>query len=136
MSLLPKIKRCPACKTLNIVLINGIFYENNFKSLREWTLKKVFNCKKCKVKLALCLHIHDKTESLIWIDYFKCQDDHYDILLKLEKNKTKYFKSKSKKKYDIAAKEIIDIQNQIRSDQVKIKIKFKIQNTMLIRHAY
>jgi len=136
MSLLPKIKRCPACETLNIVLINGILYDNNFKSLQEWTLKKVFNCKKCKVKLALCLRNYDKTERLIWIDYFKCQDNHYDILLKLEQNKTKYFKTKFNKKYYITTKEIIDIQNKIRSDQVKLKIKLKIQKTMSMRYAY
>ena len=136
MSLLPKFKKCPSCDGLNAILVNGVSYQHKFKSLQEWTLKKLFNCRKCKVKLGLFLHNNNQQEDLIWIDLFKCEDDHYDNLLKLEKNKTKYFKSKSNKKYCIAAKKVIDIQNRIRLDQVKLKVKLKIQKTMIMRKAF
>ena len=132
MSLLPKIKECPACKNLNIITTNGILYENNFKSLQEWNLKKIFNCRKCKVKLALFLHNHSKQESLIWIDWFKYEDNYYDTLLKLEKDKKKYFKHKSDKKYNNTLDEIKNIQNKIRLDQIKLQIKFKIEKKPML----
>ena len=137
MRLLPKFKKCPSCDGLNAILVNGVSYENKFKSLQEWTLKKLFNCRKCRAKLGLFLHNNNQQENLIWIDLFKCEDDHYDNLLKLEKDKKKYVKFKSNKKYNAILKEITDTQNKIRLDQVKVKVKFKILKTpMFIKHMY
>ena len=134
--MLPKFKKCPSCYSLNVILINGISYKNNFQSLQEWTLKKIFNCRKCKAELGLFLHNHKQQESLIWIECFKYQDNHYDKLLKLEKDKIKYLKHKSNKKYYNTLKEIKDIQNIIRLDQVKLKIKIKIQNKTMLVNAH
>jgi len=132
MNLFPKIKRCPSCSVFNLISINGIAYDNDFQSLKDWVLIKIFNCRKCKAKLGLFLHNRNQEESLIWIDFFKCQDHHYNNLLKLENNKKKYIKFKSDKKYNSTLKEIEDIQNQIRLDQVKIKIKAKIENKRML----
>jgi len=135
--MLPKIKRCPSCYGLNLISINGILYDNDFKSLQKWILKKKFNCRKCKAELGLFLNNHNQKEILIWLDFFKCQDNHFDALLKLEKNKIKYLKNKSSKKYNNILKEIRDIQNKIRIDQVKLKVKFKIEKrAMLNKHMY
>jgi hypothetical protein len=123
----PKFKRCPSCDKLNVVLINGISYKNNFKSLQEWTLKKVFKCRKCKAEVGIFLHTQYQHESIIWIDCFKFEDNHYDNLIKLEKEKRKYLKYKSDKKYNSITKEIREIQNKIRLDQIKLKVKFKIE---------
>jgi len=137
MRTMPKIKRCPTCNGLNLLLVNGISYKNDFKSLQEWTLKKIFNCRKCKIELGLFLHNKNQQENLIWIDWIKFEDNYYDRLLKLEKDKKKYVKHKSDQKYKDTLKEIKDIQNKIRLDQIKLKIKFKIENKpMLIKHVY
>jgi len=125
---LPKFRRCPSCDGLNAILLNGITYQNNFKSLQGWILKKVFKCRKCKVEIGLFLHTQSQQENIIWIDCFKLEDNHYDELIKLEKERKKYLKYKSDRKYRNAVKEIRDIQNEIRLNQIKLKVKFKIQN--------
>ena len=58
MNLLPKIKRCPHCETLNFIRINGIIYENEFQTLKDWTLKNKILCfyfikKKYMIKYSL-----------------------------------------------------------------------------------
>lgn len=124
----PKFRRCPSCDGLNAVLVNGITYKNDFKSLQDWILKKIFKCRKCKAEIGLFLHTQNQQECIIWIDCFKFEDNHYDDLIKLEKERKKYLKYKSDKKYNNTIKEIRDIQNKIRLDQTKLKVKFKIQN--------
>ena len=131
MNLLPKIKECPNCHSMNLIRINGITYENKFKSLNKWILKKIFNCRKCKIQLGLFINNHEyKKEKLIWLDLLKCEDSYFDQLNKLEINKLKN-KSQNKKYYELL-KEITNIQNKIRLDQIKIKVKTKIQNKGLL----
>ena len=137
MSFLPKIKRCPSCNSINIISTNGVSYENKFKSLQDWKLKKIFNCVKCKVELGLFSNNLNMQKNLIWLDLVRCQDNHFDDLLKLTKDKRKYLKNKSNKKYKNILKEIRDIQNKIRLDQAKLKVKSKMLNKpALIRHVY
>ena len=40
MNILPKIKKCPTCEAINLIRINNVNYENDFQSLRGWSLKK------------------------------------------------------------------------------------------------
>ena len=125
--MLPKIRRCPQCNSINLLKINGITYKNNFQSLCEWTLKKIFNCRKCKVELGLFLHsINKKNEKLVWIDLLQCEDFYHNELNQLQSSVVK-LKIKNKKYYAIR-KKISDIQNQIRLEQAKVKIKTKIEN--------
>jgi hypothetical protein len=126
MRLFPKIKRCPCCDSINIINVNGIIYDNLYQSLRDWKLKKIFDCRKCNVELALFFNNSEKKEILLWVDYLKCEDNYYDQLNKLQINKEKY--KRQKKKYDLVVKEIIDIQNKIQTEKVKLKIKYKIQH--------
>ena len=65
----------------------------------------------------------------------KCEEGYYDKLDVLEKRRTKLAKIANKKYYE-TLKEIKDIQNKIRLDKIKLKIKFKIQNKELLqRHV-
>ena len=132
IQLLPKIKKCPNCSAINILRVNGISYDNNFKSLADWTLKKKLNCRKCKIQLGLFVNNFHKEEKLVWIDYLNCEELYLTKLNKLEKHKFKYHETNKKKEYLKVIKEIETIQNQIRLDQVKIKIKIKIQNKRLL----
>jgi hypothetical protein len=134
MNIFPKIKKCPSCGTFNVIKINGIVYENSFESLVNWTLKKIFNCRKCKIELGLFLNNYDKKEKLVWLDYFKCEDNFYNTLVKLQSSKSKY--KKFNKKYNQTLEEIKNIQNEIRQNQIKIKIKYKIENRRLTGHVY
>tara|TARA_Y100000741_G_C18183921_1_gene530516 strand:- start:69 stop:476 length:408 start_codon:yes stop_codon:yes gene_type:complete len=132
---LPKVKKCPCCKRINVVLINGITYENNFHSMADWVIKKLFNCRKCKVELGLFIHKTEKKEKIIWMDIFKCEDSYYDQLNKLHKIKEKNINNK--KLYNTTLDDINKLYNKIRAEQVKIKIKVKIQSKgILIGHVY
>ncbi len=134
-SFLPKIKSCPCCKTINVVKVNGVAYENKIEILSEWMLKKNFNCNKCKVKLGLFQHKSTKIENLVWIDFIRCEDFYNKDLHKLQKTKNNLYEEqnniikneKMKKKYYATVKKITDIQNKIRLNQTKLKIKVKIE---------
>ena len=133
MNILPKIIKCPLCKSFNWIKVNGITYENHFHGLQDWTFKKKFNCKKCNTELGLFTHNLKKIDKLIWIDYFKCEDIFFEELRKLQIKKEKF--KKNEKKYHNTLDEIRSIQNKIQLDRVKLKIKYKIQSKgMLIRH--
>ena len=135
MNFLPKIKECPRCQAINVLKINGINYENVFKTLADWKLKKVFNCRKCNIEVGLFLHNNiKKKERLVWIDLLKCEESYYDHLSQLQIYKGKCIKQNEK--YYKTQKEINDIKNKIRFDQIKVKIKAKIQRRgVLIRYA-
>ena len=64
-----------------MVRLNGIAHENEFKSLHGWILKKIFNCRKCKIEMGLFIHPENKNEEkLVWIEHLKCEDLYYDQL--------------------------------------------------------
>ena len=130
MNVLPKIKKCPNCNSLNIIRINGITYKNNFQSLNGWILKKIFNCKKCNVQLGLFLSNYElyekKLEKLIWLELLRCEESYYTQLNELLIKKEMY--KKQSKKFFETNNAIRAIQNKIRSDQVKVKVKLKIKN--------
>tara|TARA_B100001996_G_C18425234_1_gene502314 strand:+ start:145 stop:540 length:396 start_codon:yes stop_codon:yes gene_type:complete len=130
MSLLPRIKHCPCCGSFNLLRVNSINYENTFISLQEWILKKKFKCRKCKAGLGLFIHSEKKTERIVWFDFFNCEDHYFSELNKLLISKDKI--KKQTKKYSDILNQINKIQNQIRNDQVKVKIKYKIEHKGLL----
>ena len=135
MFLLPKIKKCPCCKRFNLVLTNGISYDNEFHSMTDWTIKKIFNCRKCRVELGLFIHNVNKKEKIKWMDVFKCEDAYYEELINLHKIKEK--NRENRRKYNKTLDEINILYNKIRAEQIKVKIKFKIETKgILIGHVY
>ena len=131
MGLLPQIKQCPRCWAINILRINGVAYGNMFKSFADWTLKKIFSCRKCKVELGLFVDDGmDKKEKLVWIDLLRCEETYYDRLTQLKIDESRY--EERNEKYYETQKEINDIQNKIRLDQIKIKIRTKIQKREML----
>ena len=79
MSFIPKFINCPCCDTINIINVNGKSYENNFKILQDWTLKKLFNCRKCKSQLGLFIkNSKEYIQKLIWLANVR---DYRSILL-------------------------------------------------------
>jgi hypothetical protein len=132
MNILPKIKKCPNCESINFLRINGIVYENEFQTLKNWTLKNKVNCRKCRIEIGLFINNNDKTVKFIWMDFIRCEENYLKKLIKLQKYKEKYKENSKEKEFAKTIKEIQSIQNQIRLDQVKLKIKAKIENRLLI----
>ena len=136
MNILPKIRKCPCCSTLNLVKVNGITYENPYQSLKEWIIKKKYECRKCREKIGLLINNTDlKKEKDVWFSYINCEDSYYNKLIELQKIKVNC--KKENKKFFNTIDQIRDIQNIIQSNKVKLKIKLKIENKgMLIRNIY
>ena len=137
MSILPKVARCPCCEVFNFVHLDAVTYNNEFQGLLNgWKIKKKFNCRGCKEELGLFVHGANLKKKVIWLSMLKCEEGYYDKLDVLEKRRTKLAKIANKKYYE-TLKEIKDIENQIRLDKIKLKIKFKIQNKELLhRHVH
>jgi len=132
MNFLPKIKKCPCCNSINLFRVNGTSYKNNFKSLLDWTLKKKINCQKCKVAFGLFIdNKNNKIEKVIWMELLECEDVCLDALNKLQISKVKYKEKNKEREYKNTLQQIQDIQNKIRLDQSKVKIKVKMQNLHL-----
>ena len=135
MSLMPKIKSCPCCKSLNLFRVNGVSYENVFYSMSEWKLNRKFNCRKCKTELGFFTHNNNQEEKTVWIDMLKCEDPYYKYLKSLRESNNKL--KNNKKKHQEILQEINEIQDKIKLDKIKVKIKSKITNKgMFIRHVY
>ena len=129
---LPKFERCPSCTSINLIRTNGVKYENKFSNLSEWALKKKVNCRKCGVKLGFFLHNSTQVQKLIWLDILECEEKQSNELNKLEKDRIKYRKKNMNKESKKVTNQIQDIQNKIRLDQAKVKIKVKIQNRVVL----
>jgi len=132
MNFFLKIKKCPCCNSVNIFRTNGVSYKNNFKSLEDWTLKKIIVCRKCRIEFGLFINNKITLEKIIWMDMIKCEDNYLDELNRLHKNKEKYKEKNKELKYIKTIKEIENVLNKIRLDQIKIKVKIKIQNKSML----
>ena len=132
--MLPKIKRCPCCNAINLFQVNGIAYENKFKSLIDWTLKRKIACRKCGIEFGLFIKNKYKKalEQIVWMDILKCSDDRVDELNKLQKSKEKFKLENKELKYSNTLKKIEDVLNQIREAKIKIKVKAKIKNINMV----
>ena len=62
------------------------------------------------------------------MDFIRCEETYLKKLAKLQKNKDKYKENNKDKEFMKTIKEIQTIQNQIRLNQVKLKVKAKIEN--------
>ena len=132
MHLLPKIKKCPCCGSLNLFKVNGITYENNFKSLSNWTLKKLVNCRKCKIEFGLFISDENiEEEKVVWMEILECEDICLNQLVKLQNNKEKYKEKNKIKEYQKTLLQIQTVQNKVRLDKIKVRIKVKMQNQNL-----
>jgi hypothetical protein len=138
MNLLPKIINCPVCNSINLIRVNGKIYENTYQSLNQWDIKKKFNCRKCKIELALFENKLSHDEKTLWLEYLDCDEKYYAELKKLTDNKyNKSNKIKNKKKQSDTLQDITKIQNEIRASKTALKIKMKIKSKgWLIRHVY
>ena len=142
MQLIPgvKLSNCPCCGSINIIRVNGVTYNNRYKSLEGYILKKIFNCRKCKEQIGLFSKDADKkykkVTKVFWLEDIQCDDQYHEILKKLDEIKFKNIKAKNKKYYE-ALKGINETHEQLREAKVKLRIKLKIQKKgMLIRHIY
>jgi len=132
----PVLKECPCCLVVNIIKI-GDKYENIYKSLLGWTLKKKFICRNCGEQIGFFTKNRNsyKQKKVVWIKDLECDEVFYTKLNKLQKRKNKFNKTVNDKYHKIIH-EISEIQNEIRKSKIKLKIKFKIQKRLTLHDQY
>ena len=54
-----KFFKCPCCNKLHFTRVNGLSFENPYKTLSEFTIKKRLKCGKCHNNLAI--FVNNKT---------------------------------------------------------------------------
>ena len=124
----PIIKRCPCCSKVLFIKTNGITYENNFRNIQDYTIKKRFNCNNCGQDIALFIHNKTGIQKLLWMEYLENMDL---LFFELEDLRIKKKDLLNKKVGDSGAiknisKEIEKIKTQISQKQSKLRIKVRL----------
>ena len=70
-----KFFKCPCCNKLHFTRVNGQTFENSYKTLQEFTIKKRLKCSKCHNNLAIFIHNKTSETKVIWEEYYKVYDD-------------------------------------------------------------
>ena len=70
-----KFFKCPCCNKLHFTRVNGLTFENPYKTLSEFTIKKRLKCGKCHNNLAIFVNNKTSETKIIWEEYYKVYDD-------------------------------------------------------------
>ena len=123
----PIIKRCPCCSKVLFIKTNGITYENNFKNIQDYTIKKRFNCNNCGQDIALFIHNKTGIQKLLWMEYLENMDLLFFELEDLRiKKKDLLNKKVGGSAINNISKEIEKIKTQISEKQSKLRIKVRL----------
>ena len=92
--------------------------------MSDWALKKIIDCRKCKVEFGLFINNKNKkVEKEVWMELFQCEDVYLDELIKLQSDKVKYRQRSRNKEYKKTLLEIQNILNKVRLDKVKVEMQ-------------
>jgi Ser-tRNA(Ala) deacylase AlaX len=118
----PIIKKCPCCSKVLFIKTNGITYENNFKNIQDYTVKKRFNCDNCGQDIALFIHNKTGIQKLLWMEYLENMDPLFFELedLKIKKKELLNKKADGGSAIKNISKEIERIKIQISEKQSKL----------------
>lgn len=124
----PIIKRCPCCSKVLFIKTNGITYENNFKNIQDYTVKKRFNCDNCGQNIALFIHNKTGVQKLLWMEYLENMDPLFFELENLDIRKKDLLSRNANGGSAInnISKEIERIKTQISEKKSKLRIKVRL----------
>ena len=124
----PIIKKCPCCSKVLFIKTNGITYENNFKNIQDYTVKKRFNCNNCGQDIALFIHNKTGIQKLLWMEYLENMDLLFFKLedLRIKKKDLLNKKTDSDSAIKDISKEMKIIKTKISEKQSKLRIKVRL----------
>ena len=124
----PIIKKCPCCSKVLFIKTNGITYENNFKNIQDYTVKKRFNCDNCGQDIALFIHNKTGIQKLLWMEYLENMDPLFFELedLSIKKKDLLNKKTDSDSAIKDISKEMEIIKTKISEKQSKLRIKVRL----------
>jgi transcription elongation factor Elf1 len=125
-----KFFKCPCCTKLHFTRLNGVQFENTYKTLQDYSIKKRLKCGKCHNNLAVLVHNKENQTRIIWEEYYQVYDNSYEQQLLLQSKKEEVLKrednSEKQNQLEKILKELRDLQNQVSIQQSKIRIKAKV----------
>ena len=124
----PIIKKCPCCSKVLFIKTNGITYENNFKNIQDYTVKKRFNCDNCGQDIALFIHNKTGIQKLLWMEYLENMDLLFFKLedLRIKKKDLLNKKTDGDSAIKDISKEMEIIKTKISEKQSKLRIKVRL----------
>jgi transcription elongation factor Elf1 len=126
-----KLFRCPCCNKLHFTRLNGIQFENNFKTLKDYIIKRKIECSKCYINISILVHKENGSSKIIWDDYYKFEDETKNQMQKLQEYKDEILKNDEnddmkRHRLESVLKEIRSIQNFVSKNQTSLRIKARI----------
>ena len=125
-----KFFKCPCCNKLHFTRLNGLSFENPYKTLKEHTIKKRLKCGKCHNNLAIFINNKTSEIKIIWEEYYKIYDDAYQKQKDLQQEKEQVLKiedeKEKQKQLEQVLKKIRKIQNDVAVSQSKLRIKARV----------
>lgn len=126
-----KLFKCPCCNKLHFTRLNGIQFENTFKTLQNYTIKKKIECGKCFNTILVLVHNEDGKNKIIWEEYYKYEDEAFHSLKNLQAQKDDILNDPEnddmkRHRLENVMKEIRHIQNWKSKHQASLRIKARI----------
>ena len=125
-----KFFKCPCCNKLHFTRLNGLSFENPYKTLKELTIKKRLKCGKCHNNLAIFINNKTSKLKIIWEEYYKIYDDAHQKQKDLQQEKEQVLKiedeKEKQKQLEQVLKKIRKIQNDVAVSQSKLRIKARV----------
>ena len=125
-----KFFKCPCCNKLHFTRLNGLSFENPYKTLKEHTIKKRLKCGKCHNNLAIFINNKTSEIKIIWEEYYKIYDDAYQKQKDLQQEKEQVLKiedeKEKQKQLEQVLKKIRKFQNDVAVSQSKLRIKARV----------
>ena len=127
---LMKFFRCPCCNKLHFTRVNGLSFENPFKTLKGFTIKKRLKCGKCHNNLAIFVNNVTSETKIIWEEYYKIYDDAQQKQKDLPQEKDQILRIDDEKEKQIQLEQVLKkirkIQNDVAVSQSKLRIKARV----------
>ena len=125
-----KFFKCPCCNKLHFTRVNGQTFENSYKTLQEFTIKKRLKCSKCHNNLAIFIHNKTSETKIIWEEYYKVYDDAFQKQKNFQNEKDQILgivdEHEKQRQLEIVLKKIRKLQNEVSTNQSKLRIKARV----------
>ena len=125
-----KFFKCPCCNKLHFTRVNGLTFENPYKTLSEFTIKKRLKCGKCHNNLAIFVNNKTAETKLFGKNITKFMMMHSKKQKDLQSEKERILKieddQEKQQQLEVVLKKIRKIQNEVSTNQSKLRIKARV----------
>ena len=125
-----KFFKCPCCNKLHFTRVNGLSFENPYKTLKNFNIKKRLKCSKCHNNLAIFVNNSNSEIKIIWEEYYKVYDDAFEKQNDLQSEKEQILKiedeNEKQKQLELILKKIRKSQNEVATSQSRLRIKARV----------